>query len=127
MSRVVFDASAILAAANNEPGADRVNRHLADSVVSTVNVAEVQGKLVLRGVSPADAWEIVLSHCHEVIDFDTQQASMAGNMVATTQSLGLSLGDRACLALAMLLKAPVYTADRLWKKLPFDLDVRLLR
>ncbi len=48
-------------------------------------------------------------------------------MIATTHPLGLSFGDRACLALAILLEAPVYTTDRLWKKLPLDLEIRLLR
>lgn len=127
MSRVVFDASAILAAANGEPGADVVMKHRADALVSTVNLAEAQGKLVRSGLPPDDAWDVALSFCSEVVDFDSQQASMAGGMVATTRALGLSLGDRACLALAMLLHAPVYTTDRLWKKVPLGVEVRLLR
>lgn len=127
MSRVVFDASAILAAINNEPGADIVLKHIDQAAVSTVNLAEAQSKLVRRGLAPDDAWEAVLTFCSEVVPFDNRQASLAGGMVATTHPLGLSFGDRACLALAVLLKAPVYTTDRLWTKLPFDLDLRLLR
>jgi len=127
VSRVVFDASAILAAANQEAGADVVLAHLSDAAASTVNLAEAQAKLVQRGLAPDDAWDVALSFCNEVIPFDSVQARMAGGMVASTRSAGLSLGDRACLALALLLKAPVYTTDRLWKKLPLDVDVRLLR
>lgn len=127
LSRVVFDASAILAAVNGEPGADIVLRHIQNSTVSTVNLSEAQSKLVRTGFPPDDAWESALTFCNEIISFDSSQARLAGGMIATTQPLGLSLGDRACLALAMLLKAPVYTTDRLWKKLSFDLEIRLLR
>ena len=127
MSRVVFDASAILAAANNEAGTDIVFAHLAESAVSTVNLAEAHGKLIQRGLAPGDAWEAALSFCSEVHPFDSDQARAVGEMVAVTRSLGLSLGDRSCLALGMLLKAPVYTTDRLWKKLHIGVDIRLLR
>lgn len=127
MSRVVLDASAILAAANNEPGAGIVLAHVSEAAVSTVNLAEAQGKLVQRGLSPSDAWEVALNFCNEVFSFDPSQANVAGGLVASTRSLGLSLGDRACLALAMLLKAPAYTTDRLWKKLHLGVEIRLLR
>ncbi|HZZ40386.1 MAG TPA: type II toxin-antitoxin system VapC family toxin [Acidobacteriaceae bacterium] len=127
MSRVVFDASAILAAVNREPGADLVVRYTESSLVSTVNLAEVQGKLVTRGISPDDAWEAALSLCNEVVPFDSHQARLTGALLATTKTFGLSLGDRACLALAILLKAPVYTTDRLWKRLSLGVEIRLLR
>jgi ribonuclease VapC len=127
VSRVVLDASAILAAANNEPGAGIVLAHVSEAAVSTVNLAEAQEKLVRRGLSPSDAWETALSFCNEVFSFDPAQATVAGGLVASTRSLGLSLGDRACLALAMLLKAPAYTTDRLWKKLHLGVEIRLLR
>ena len=68
-----------------------------------------------------------MSFCNEVFSFDPAQATVAGGLVASTRSVGLSLGDRACLALAMLLKAPVYTTDRLWKKLHLGVEIRLLR
>jgi PIN domain nuclease of toxin-antitoxin system len=127
VSRVVLDASAILAAAHNEPGAGIVLAHVSEAAVSTINLAEAQGKLIQRGLSPSDAWEVALNFCSEVFSFDTAQASVAGGLVASTRSVGLSLGDRACLALAMLLKAPVYTTDRLWKKLHLGVEIRLLR
>jgi ribonuclease VapC len=127
VSRVVFDASAILIAAKNEPGTDLVFRHVQDSVVSTVNLAEAQGKLVKHGLPPDDAWQSVLSFCHQIVPFDADQARLAGNLISTTAPLGLSLGDRACLALAMLLRLPVYTSDRMWKKLQLGVEIRLLR
>ncbi|MGB6905026.1 MAG: hypothetical protein WBD98_19500, partial [Acidobacteriaceae bacterium] len=66
MSRVVLDASAILAAAHNEPGAGIVLAHVSEAAVSTVNLAEAQGKLIQRGLSPSDAWEVALNFCSEV-------------------------------------------------------------
>jgi PIN domain nuclease of toxin-antitoxin system len=127
VSKVVFDASAILAAVIGEPGGDTVLKQIRNSTVSTVNLSEAQAKLVRRGFPPDDAWESALTFCNEIVAFDSRQARLAGAMIATTQPFGLSFGDRACLALALLLGAPVYTADRLWKKLPLDLEIRLLR
>lgn len=127
MSKLVLDASAILAAANNEPGGDLVLAHVSDSVVSTVNLAEVHSKLIRSGVSESDAWQIELSFCNEVIAFDATQARITGGLITSTRSLGLSLGDRACIGLGMLLKAPIYTTDRSWKKLNLDVEIRLLR
>lgn len=127
MSRVVFDASAILAAVIGEPGGDTVLKQIRNSTVSTVNLSEAQAKLIRRGFPPDDAWEAALTFCNEIVAFDSRQARLAGEMIATTQFLGLSFGDRACLALAILLEAPVYTTDRLWKKLPLDLEIHLLR
>lgn len=127
MSKLVIDASAILAAANNEPGADFVVAHSTEAIVSAVNLAEAQSKLILLGVPEADAWEIALSFCSEVVPFDAAQSRIAGALIASTRSLGLSLGDRACIALGMLLRAPVYTTDRSWKKLNLQVDIRLLR
>ena len=127
MDREVFDASAILAAMGNEPGANLVFERISRAAVSTVNLAEVQSKLVERGFPPDEAWESALSFAREVFVFDAQQASMAGGLIPFTRPFGLSLGDRACLALAITLKAPVYTTDRIWANLNLDVDIRLLR
>lgn len=127
MSKVVFDASAIIAASNDEPGAHTVLALRADSAVSTVNLAEVKGKLVQRGLAPGDAWAVALSFSGEVFSFDSEQASIAGGLVEFTRPYGLSLGDRACLALALVLDAPVYTADKTWAKLDLGLRIHLVR
>jgi ribonuclease VapC len=127
VSRVVFDASAILAAINSETGSDAVLRHMHEAAISTVNLAEVFGKLVQRGVPESDAWHVSLSFCSEVVPFDAAQSKLAGSLISATQAAGLSLGDRACLALATLLQLPVYTTDRMWKKLRLGVDIRLIR
>jgi len=127
VSRAVLDASAILAVLGQEPGADVVLRLLGETIVSTVNLAEAHGKLVSRGVPREDAWEGVISLASEVADFDRAQARLAGELVPQTQSLGLSLGDRACLALGMMLKAPVYTTDHAWKNLKLGIKIHVVR
>jgi ribonuclease VapC len=128
MNRIVLDASAILAVINDEPGAEKLKPDLlARAVGGTVNLAEVQTKLVSRGWSSAQAWEDATSPVREVLAFDEEQARIAGDLVAETRHLGLSLGDRACLALGMALKLPVYTAERAWKKLKVGVKIHIIR
>lgn len=128
MSSCVLDASAILAVLQNEPGSDELTDEvLAQSAVSTVNLAEVQTKLVRRGITPAEAWKVALVPANQVVAFSEDQARATGNLVAQTRALGLSLGDRACLALALELKAPVYTTDKSWKKLDLGISIHVIR
>ena len=89
---------------------------LSTAAISTVNLAEVHGKLVGRGLSPDDVWEAALSPIREDVPFTSEHARVAGDLVAQTRPLGLFLGDRACLALGLALQVPVYTADKSWKK-----------
>ncbi len=128
MSRIVLDASVLLAVLNGEPGANKLTPQLLNAATSsTVNLAEVQSKLVSRGINPEDAWEATLSPIREAAVFTDQQAKIAGSLVARTSALGLSLGDRACLALGIALKAPVYTADRSWKNLKLGIRIHVVR
>ena len=128
MSKAVLDASAILAVLNQEPGGERLTLQLlSDAVSSAVNLAEVHSKLVARGGDPEEAWEDALSPLAEVVPFTAAHAKIAGSLVAETRALGLSLGDRACLALGLALKTPVYTADRSWKKLKLRVKIHVIR
>jgi PIN domain nuclease of toxin-antitoxin system len=128
MSKCVLDASAILAVLQNEPGNEILTDELlAESIASTVNLAEVQTAMVRQGVAPDEAWKRAGIPVSRVVAFSEDQARVAGSLVAETRALGLSLGDRACLALALELNAPVYTADRSWKKLGLGVEVRVIR
>ena len=128
MSRIVLDASALLAVLNQEPGSENLSpERLVLAALSMVNLAEVHSKLVRRGIPADEAWEDATSLIAEVVPFTEEQARIAGELVAQTQSFGLSLGDRACLALALALKAPVYTADRAWKNLKLGVRIHVLR
>jgi len=128
MSRIVLDASALLAVLNQEPGAENLPpERLAQATISAVNLAEVHTKLVREGIDPDEAWEDVMAPIQEWAPFTGEQAKIAGSLAAQTRSLGLSLGDRACLALGVTLKAPVFTADRAWKSLKLGVRIHVIR
>jgi ribonuclease VapC len=128
VSKLVLDASVLLAVIHQEPGSDKLTPGLlGESVVSTVNLAEVHGKLVTSGWAPEEAWQDAASPVAEVVPFSAEQAKTAGSLIAETRSLGLSLGERACLALALSLNAPVYTADQSWKSLKLGIRIHVIR
>jgi ribonuclease VapC len=128
MNKAVLDASALLAVLNRESGAEKLTAELlSDSACSTVNLAEVHGKLVSRGLASNDAWRDTLSPIAEPVAFSVEHARIAGNLIPQTRPLGLSLGDRACLALGIDLGVPVYTADKSWKKLKLPLTIHIIR
>ncbi len=130
MNRIVLDSSALLAILHQEAGAEVFTQQfdlLESAVMSVVNIAEVYGKLVGRGIGATEAWEAVLAPVPEIVDFDKEQAKIAGGLLPKTRPLGLSLGDRACLALGIALKAPVYTADRAWKNVSFGVPIHIIR
>lgn len=130
MSRIVLDSSALLAILHEEPGAEMFTQKaglLESSVMSAVNVAEAYGKLVGVGIAPEEAWKAVIAPVPEIVEFDQEQAKIAGGLLPQTRSLGLSLGDRACLALGIALKAPIYTADRAWKELKLKIAIHVIR
>ena len=128
MSRVVLDASALMAVINREAGADKLTPQiLSNAAASTVNLAEVHGKLLQRGFTVEDAWTAANGTIHEAVAFTADHAKTAGDLVPHTRSLGLSLGDRACLALGISLHAPVYTADRSWRNLSIGVRIHVIR
>jgi ribonuclease VapC len=128
MNRIVLDASALLAVLNQEAGAERLTPGmLSGAACSTVNLAEVQSKLVNLGIRPDAAWEAALSPIREAVSFTAEHARLAGDLVGQTRPLGLCLGDRACLALALALRAPVYTADRAWENLKVGVHIHVIR
>jgi ribonuclease VapC len=128
MNEVVFDASVMLAMIHHERGSENVSDELFDrSVASTVNLAEVQSKLVKRGYDPGEAWEDTLSAIRLVVPFTLDHARTAGDLISRTEKLGLSLGDRSCLALAISLGAPVYTAEQIWRDLKVGVPIHVIR
>lgn len=128
MNRIVLDASVVLAIIHQEPGSEKLTPELLTiSAMSTVNLTEAQSKLVISGWNADEAWLDATSPVDEIVPFTASQSRMAGKLVVQTQPFGLSLGDRACLALALELNAPVYTADRSWKKLKLGIRIHSIR
>ena len=123
----VFDTSAILAVIFDESGGDIVLPLLRDGLVSSVNMAEAHTILLLRGSGPGFAWSRLLAFGFEICPFSEKQARTAAELVGITRRYGLSLGDRACLALALERKATVYTTDTAWKNLSLGVDIEVIR
>ena len=128
MNEVVLDASAILAVIFQERGAENLTVEiLNDAVVSTVNLAEVQSKLIKKGYDPEEAWEDAVALVPAAEPYTSEHARIAGDLISTTEQYGLSLGDRSCLALAIALKAPVYTTEQLWRNLRVGVPIHVIR
>jgi PIN domain nuclease of toxin-antitoxin system len=130
----VLDASAILAYLQQEPGEDIVETALdrGPSHVTSVNYCEVLGKLREKGMPADEATTAADELGLTVIDFDKELARLAADLRPRTLSIGASLGDRACLALAQHAAqtdiAPVvYTAERAWTKLDWPFEIILIR
>lgn len=110
-NRIVLDASALLCLLNDEPGADRIATVLTRSVIGAVNFGEVVSKLRERGISLDEIREALGGLHLDVRPLTTSQAMTIGDLRPATRSLGLSFGDRACLALALDLGLEAYTTD----------------
>lgn len=129
----VLDASALLAYLREEPGADVVAAAIADgAAISTVNLAEVFSRSADRGVDPAKlATKLVegglLDGAITVEPFTVADAIATAHLRPATRDAGLSLGDRACLALARRLDAPALTADAAWDRTAHGVELHQIR
>lgn len=118
MTTVILDASALLALIFEEPGSGRVAQTLEEGVaMSAVNASEVAARLHKDDWSPREVADVFDNLNIDVLPFDLEGALLSAQYRAGTESQGLGIGDRACLATGYLLKVPVLTADRVWLKL----------
>ena len=124
----VLDSSALLAYLLEEPGAEVVEAALvSEAVIGTVNLAEVLSKLVDAGGHADEVTSLVLGLPIEVAAFTADGARETARLRRATVTAGLSLGDRACLALGTIRGVPVLTADRAWRGLAIGVEVVLIR
>lgn len=124
---VVLDASALLALLDVEPGHERIAETLPGAIICAVNLAEVVGKLAERGVPLAKARLALQGLGLEVMPFDESLAYVCGSLRPLTKAQGLSLGDRACLALAMQQRGAAWTSDRVWSSIQIEVEIVLIR
>ena len=122
-----MDSSVVLAFLFGEPGAEFMPKAASGSLLSTPSLAEIVSVLVRRGVALDDVYETVRAIDLDVVDFDRNLAEQTGALIAFTKPFGLSLADRACLALAKREHLPVLTADRAWRDLDIGVEIRLIR
>lgn len=127
MSDYVLDASAVLAVIHEEAGSDLIEPHLRTAPISAVNLAEVVTKLQERGFDDAAIDEALQLLALNVCPFDPDVAIIAGKLRGATRHVGLSLGDRACLAFAQDLGAIALTTDRAWDGLDIGITIELAR
>ncbi|MEO7411296.1 MAG: type II toxin-antitoxin system VapC family toxin, partial [Sphingomicrobium sp.] len=127
VSSLVLDASALLALMNDEPGSEVVAQVVEGSSMNAVNVAEVISKLVERGLESGDVHASIDGFGIVMHDFTIADAVVTGDLRHSTRRLGLSLGDRACIATAQRLGGTVLTADSAWGRGALPVTVKLIR
>jgi len=123
----VLDASALLAFLSAEPGSEIVAQVLHGSFISAANASECATVLVRRGLPAAPLFEQLRLHQVDVVSVMEVDALAAAELYPAGAPLGLSLGDRLCLALALRLKARALTADSAWSALDIGVDIQLIR
>lgn len=129
MSKVVLDTSAVLAYLFEEAGAETVAPLLeaGAAVISSANYAETVSKLFDLKM-PAEAIQTTMDNLEmECVPLSEAQAFVAGELRVISKPYGLSLGDRACIALGITSQLAVYTADTAWAKVPTECEIILIR
>ena len=116
-----------MAMLNQEPGQDIGEAYLGDALLSIVNYAEVASNLGRRHLSAAVLRKTLESFDRNVVPMDKETALLTGALTSKTKQHGLSLGDRACLALGIAKNLPVLTADRAWADVELPVEVKLIR
>jgi ribonuclease VapC len=127
VSDIVLDSSALLAGLFAEDGAHIVAAKGPAAIMSAVNYSEVLTKSVDRGASLPEAEGLLAAFSLVVVPFDSEQAAVAASLRQATRAFGLSLGDRACLALGLTRKVAVLTADCGWLGLKIGVRIELIR
>lgn len=125
--QIIMDASALIALISEEKGMEIVEKHLAHAQISTVNLTEVASFLIKQGMLQNEAIELLKDLSLTAVDYDEFQAFLAASLIKQTASKGLSLADRACLALAIQRDLPVLTADKVWAELHLPVKIKVIR
>ena len=117
MSKIILDASALIAMVKGETGATLVAEAIAGSRMSSVNYAEVVSHFIHAGMPEREIDIMLDSLPIDVVPLDKDTAKRAGRLRTATASAGLSLGDRCCLALSIQEALPAWTADKAWQNI----------
>ena len=127
-NKIIFDASAVVALLAKEKGFEVIKRHLKNAIISSVNISEVYKYCIDKQNLAADECKNIMGISGiKIIDFDEKQALIAADIYPKTKEYGLSLGDRACIALAIEKKYPILTCDKIWEKINLDVKFIMVR
>ena len=125
--KIALDASALLAFLFAETGHEMVADVIDGSGISTVNLAEVISRFARDGHSPELVYRQIANSGIEIVPFLGEDAALVAGLVSSTREFGLSLGDRACLALALRHGIPAITADQVWARLDLPIKIQVIR
>jgi PIN domain nuclease of toxin-antitoxin system len=128
VSSSVLDASALLTVLLAERGAQRtLDAARRGAALGTVNFAETVARMRETGAIEDEIREQIAKFGLEIVPFDEELAYQTGLLRPLTRHLGLSLGDRACLALGLRLGLLVLTADAAWAGLQLGVQIEVVR
>jgi PIN domain nuclease of toxin-antitoxin system len=128
MSKIVFDASTLIALFAKEKGYELIKKHMKDAVISSVNIAEVYKYCIeTQNLSADEAKKLVKLSDIKIIEFTEDQALISAILITKTKKYGLSMGDRACIALAISQSYYIITCDQIWQKLDVGVKIMMAR
>ena len=128
VSKIVFDSSALIMLFAKEKGYEIIKQHMKNAIISSVNIAEVYKYCIeVQNLSEEDCRNLIKLSGIKIIEFCEEQALITAKIIKKTKQYGLSLGDRACIALAMLKNYPVLTCDKIWQKVDLDIEFIMAR
>jgi PIN domain nuclease of toxin-antitoxin system len=123
MSKIVFDSSAIITLFAKEKGYEFIKKYIKDGIISSVNIAEVYKYCInIQHLTEEDTRKLITMLDIRIIDFTNDQALVTAMLVEPTKKYGLSLGDRACIALAIEGQYSVITCDTIWQKVDVGIN-----
>ena len=127
-NKIVFDSSALIALFAKENGYETVKQHMKGAIISSINIAEVyKYSIEVQNLTENDCKNLVKLLGIKIIDFCEEQALITAKIIKKTRTFGLSLGDRACIALAMFKNYPILTCDKIWQKADLDVEILMAR
>lgn len=126
-TKYVLDASALMVLINEEHGHEKIADYLPESCMSAVNLSEVISILHSTTMPIKEIKRLIQDLVHAVIPFDEIHAYETAELRFLTKDNGLSLGDRACIALGKIKNLSVITADKVWASLNIDAKIILVR
>ena len=128
INNIVFDSSALIALFAKEPGYEKVRQNMKHAIISSVNLAEVYKYCFdVQNLTEEDCVGLIKLCGIKIIDFCAEQALISAKIVKTTKQYGLSLGDRGCIALALVKNSSILTCDKIWQKVDFGVPIIMAR
>lgn len=127
-NKIVFDSSALIMLFAKELGYETVRKYMKYAIISSINIAEVYKYCIeVQNLTEDDCRNLVKLSGIKIIDFCQEQALITAKIIRKTKQYGLSLGDRSCIALAMVKNYPILTCDKIWQKLDLDVEFIMAR